>query len=100
MKQRRALLRKLKAVFRRWISPPVERVIIEINPIRRGWVNDFRVGNAGRCFRVVQTWVEKKIRRHVMRASARQGFGWKRWGTARISTALGVFADYRVQYGT
>jgi RNA-directed DNA polymerase len=44
IKQRTALLGKLKEVFRRWRSQPVRRVIAEINPILRGWVNYFRVG--------------------------------------------------------
>ena len=64
----------------------------------RGWVNYFRIGNAARCFDFVRAWVEKKVRRHMMRARDRQGFGWKRWSTAWIYTALGVFRDYRVQY--
>ena len=98
LKQRTALLRKLKAVFRRWRSQPVGQVIATINPILRGWVNYFRVGNAARCFGFVKEWVEKKVRRHMMRARGRRGFGWKRWSTARIYRGLGVFNDYRVQY--
>ncbi len=43
LKQRTALLRKLNETFRRWDSQPVGRVIAEINPILRGWVNYFRV---------------------------------------------------------
>ena len=97
IKQRTALLWKLKEVFQRWRSQPVAHVISVINPILRGWVNYFRVGNAARCFGFVKEWVEKKVRRHLMRARGRRGFGWKRWSTARIYTRLGVFNDYRVQ---
>lgn len=39
------------------------RVIAVINPILRGWVNDFRIGNAARCFTFVKDWVEKNQRR-------------------------------------
>jgi len=46
----------------------------------------------------VRAWVEQKVRRHLMRARGRRGFGWKRWSTAWIYRALGVFNDYRVQY--
>ncbi len=38
-KKRRALLRKLKETFRRFRSQPVSKVIEQINPILRGWVN-------------------------------------------------------------
>ena len=99
MKQRTALLRKLKEEFRRWDSQPVGRVIAVINPILRGWVNYFRIGNAARCFTFVKDWVEKKVRRHLMRARKRQGFGWRRWSRAWIYTTLGLFQDYRVTWG-
>ena len=98
LKKRTALLRKLQEVFRRWRSQPVRRVIAVINPIQRGWVNYFRVGNAARCFSIVRSWVERKVRRHMMRARGRRGFGWKRWSRAWLHTTLGLFADYRVQY--
>jgi RNA-directed DNA polymerase len=98
MRQRTALLRKLKEVFRRLDSQPTAQVVAVINPILRGWVNYFRVGNAARCFKFVKVWVETKVRRHMMRARGRQGFGWKRWSTAWVYTVLGVFDDYRVRY--
>jgi len=98
MRQRTALLQKLKEVFRRLDSQPIARVIAVINPILRGWVNYFRIGNAARCFGFVRQWVERKIRRHMMRARGCRGFGWKRWSKAWIYTVLGVFRDYRVQY--
>jgi RNA-directed DNA polymerase len=96
--KRTALLHELKAVFRRSRSQPVEALIAEINPKLRGWVNYFRIGHASRCFAFVRQWVEKKVRRHLMRARNRRGFGWTRWSTAGFYDALGLFADYRVRY--
>src|SRR5439155_224788 len=97
-KARTALLRELKEAFRRFRSQPVERLIAEINPKLRGWVNYFRIGHASRCFAVVRLWVERRVRRHLMTARNRRGFGWKRWSTAWLHTTLGLFADYRVRY--
>ena len=98
MKARTALLQKLKEVFRRHNSQPVDRVIYLINPILRGWVNYFRVGHASRCFGYIKDWVEKKIRRHQMRASNRCGFGWKRWNRDWFYRNLGLYNDYKVRY--
>jgi RNA-directed DNA polymerase len=97
-KARTALLRELKEVFRRSQSQPVDRLIAEINPKLRGWVNYFRIGHATRCFTFVRTWVEKRVRRHLMTARNRRGFGWKRWSTAWLHDTLGLFGDYRVRY--
>lgn len=96
LKKRTALLRKLKEIFRRYVSQPVGRVIELINPILRGWVHYFAVGDSSRCFSYIKLWVEKKVRRHLMRARKRQGFGWKRWSTPWLYNTLGMFQDYRV----
>lgn len=98
MKARIALLRKLKDVFRRHDSQPVDRVIYLINPILRGWANYFRVGNSSKCFGYVKDWVEKKIRRHLMHARKRRGFGWNRWSRAWFYGTLGLFNDYGVRH--
>ena len=50
LKKRTALLRKLKEIFRRYQSQPIDRVIALINPILRGWVRYFAVGDASRCW--------------------------------------------------
>jgi RNA-directed DNA polymerase len=97
LKKRTALLRKLKEIFRRHQSQPIDRVIYLINPILRGWVRYFAVGDASRCFGFIKDWVEKKVRRHLMRARKRRGFGWKRWSRQWLYQRLGLFNNYRVQ---
>ena len=96
LKKRTALLQKLRDIFRRFQSQPVGRVVELINPILRGWVNYFAVGHASRCFGFVRDWVEKKVRRHLMRARGRQGFGWDRWSKRWLYDRLGLFNEYRV----
>ena len=98
MKARTALLRELKDVFRRHQSQPVDRVVYLINPILRGWVNYFRVGNSSKCFGYIKDRVEKKIRRHLMHARKRRGFGWNRWNRAWFYDTLGLFNDYGVRH--
>jgi RNA-directed DNA polymerase len=96
LKKRTALLLKLKEIFQRYVSQPVGRVIELINPILRGWVQYFAVGDSSRCFSYIKLWVEKKIRRHLMRARKRTGFGWKRWSKQWLYNTLGLFNEYRV----
>ncbi len=96
MKKRTELLRKLKGIFRRSVSQPLRGVIDQINPILRGWVNYFAIGNSSRCFSYIRLWVEKKIRRLLAKARQRDGFGWKRWSSRGSYEGLGLFSEYRV----
>jgi len=97
LKKRTALMRTIKDVFRRYHSQPVTRVVELINPVLRGWVNYFAVGHSSRCFQLIKRWVELKIRRHLMRARKRGGFGWKRWSTRWLYANLRLFNSYRVR---
>ncbi|MGF6935687.1 RNA-directed DNA polymerase [Paraburkholderia sp. UCT70] len=94
LKKRTALLRKLKEVFRRYQSQPVDRVVQPINPVLRGWVNYFAVGHSSECFSFIKDWVEKKIRRHMGRSRNRRGFGWKRWSRRWLYDELKLFNGY------
>jgi RNA-directed DNA polymerase len=97
LKKRTALQQRLKAVFRRYRSQPVERVISQINPVLRGWVNYFAVGHSSECFNFIQDWVEKKVRRHLMHARQRMGFGWTRWSRRWLYDTHKLFNGYRVR---
>lgn len=98
MAARTKLLGNIKEVFRLHGSQPLDRVIYLINPILRGWTNYFRVGNSGRCFTYVKDWVEKKARRHLMRARKLKGFGWERWNRRWLYQMLGLYSDYKIRY--
>lgn len=98
LKSRTKLLQKLKDVFRRYKALPIGIVIATINPILRGWVNYFRIGNSSKCFGYVKVWVERKVRRQMQRARLKQGFGWKRWSREFIYRNLRLYNDYRIRY--
>lgn len=98
MKKRTGLLRKITRIFREQRSQPLEDIVVLINPILRGWVNYFAIGNSSRCFRYVSGWVVRKVRRHLMRARQRPGFGWKRWSNAWLYERFGLFGDYRIHF--
>jgi RNA-directed DNA polymerase len=96
LKKRTALLDKLKDIFRCFQSQPIGRVVALINPILRGWVRYFAIGDSSRCFGYIKDWVEKKVRRHLMRARGLRGFGWDRWSRRWLYEHLGLFEGYRV----
>jgi RNA-directed DNA polymerase len=97
LKKRTELLGKLREIFRQYRSQPLKLVVDAINPILRGWVTYFAIGHSSRCFGFVKNWVEKKVRRHLMRARKRRGFGWDRWTTQWLYGTLGLFSGYRIR---
>jgi len=97
IKSRKTLTTKLKAEFRRLRSQPIKRVLDQINPILRGWVSYYRIGNSAKCFGYVKDWVEKKVRRHLMQARGYKGFWWTKWSRDKIYE-MGLFNDYQIRY--
>jgi RNA-directed DNA polymerase len=69
-----------------------------VNPIVRGWVNYFRVGNSSRELDTVRTGVERKVRRFAVKKLKRKGFGWTRWSSVVVYRSWGLYDDYRVRY--
>jgi RNA-directed DNA polymerase len=96
-KKRKELTEKISRIFSWNRSQPVAKVVKAINPVLRGWVNYFRVGNSSRTFTYIRCWIDKKLRRHMMRARKRKGFGWKRWSSEWIIRVLGLFDDYQIR---
>ena len=94
VKKRTALLRKLKDMFRRYQSQPVDLVVKLINPILCGWVNYFAVGHSSEFFSFIR---RKEVRRHMGWAQNRKGFGWKRWSRRWLYETLRLFNGYRVR---
>ena len=94
--KRTGLLKKLRKKMRSYRSQPVTKMIKEINPIIRGWVNYFRIGNSSRTFQFIKDWIYKKVRRHLMRQRKRKGFGWSRWSRDWIYEKLGLYSEYRI----
>jgi RNA-directed DNA polymerase len=89
-------MEKIRDVFKRHVSQPLTRVRDQINPILRGWVQYYKIGHSSRTFGYVKDWLTKKIRRHLMRAKGKRGFGWKQWSTKELFARHKIFSDFKV----
>ncbi len=98
MKSRVKLTQKISEICRRNRSRPVKELISKMNPVLRGWVNYFRVGNSAETFWCIRHWVEWKVRRHMMRARERRGIGWNKWDSQWLYDVLGLYNDYGIRY--
>lgn len=93
-----AVLRQVRDTLRVSQHLPMQVAVANVNPIVRGWVNYFRVGNSSQAFLKVKDQVERKVRRFAAKKSKRSGFGWKRWSSDVVYGTWGLFGDYRVVY--
>jgi hypothetical protein len=69
---------------------PAERVEV-LNPILRGWCGYFNQGPVVRAYRVVRRYVERRLRRWLMRREQRSGTGYKRYPDRYLYEDLGLF---------
>ena len=73
MKKRKENGRKVKAVLKAHHDKALKEVIQAVNAVVRGWVNYFRIGNSNDTFGKVKYFLEKKVRRFVMKRKGRKG---------------------------
>lgn len=91
-----SLLRQVRDTLRASRDLSVQAAVARVNPILRGWVNYFRVGNSSQAFAKVAYHVERKVRRFAAQQSKREGFGWKRWSSEVVYGMWSLFPDYRL----
>lgn len=96
--KRKFILGKVKEVIRENWNEKLPVAVKRINPVIRGWVNYFRIGNSTKTFSYVRWSVEKKVRRFVRKKQKRPGYGWKKWSRKVPYRDWGLFDDYQVRY--
>ncbi|VTR93098.1 RNA-directed DNA polymerase (Reverse transcriptase) OS=mine drainage metagenome GN=B2A_12249 PE=4 SV=1: RVT_1: GIIM [Gemmata massiliana] len=69
---------------------PAERVEV-LNPILRGWCGYFNQGPVVRVYRAVRAYIERRLRRWLMRREQRRGTGYKRYPGRYLDEELGLF---------
>jgi len=95
-----AVLRKVRDTLRINRHLSVQAAVAQVNPVLRGWVNYFKVGNSSQAFNKVKYHVERKVRRFAAKQRKRTGFGWKRWSSDVVYGSWGLFRDYRLMYAS
>jgi RNA-directed DNA polymerase len=92
------VIRKVRDTLRISGHLSVQQAVARVNPIVRGWVNYFRIGNSSREFDTVRDAVEHKVRRFAVKKRNRKGFGWTRWSSDVVYGSWGLFDDYQIRY--
>jgi len=87
-----ALIRsKIKAATgRNQVSRPVSAVVVDLNPVLRGWGNHFRWGNSARKFAAIDSYVHQRLAILASNKEVRRGRNWKKRFTYSWVRSLGV----------
>lgn len=76
----------------------VEQVIGELNPVIRGWVNYFRIGNSSRKFGKIRLYAANKVRKFMRRREKKSGYGYKEYPDIYLYERIGLYRDYRLSW--
>ena len=79
---RRAMERvreRIKAITspRPRLLEPLQHLIVELNPVLRGWAVYFRVGNSSRHFTQIDRYVHERLALFLSKKACRSGRNWK-----------------------
>ena len=97
-KARKAVYEKVREVTDPLTPVKTIDIVGKVNRLIRGWVNYFRIGHASLWFKKLQQYVEKKVRKVIMRKRHKSGYGWKGIKKEYLYRDLGLYNDYRVSW--
>jgi len=76
----------------RWrLQQPLQRLIGELNPLLRGWGAYFRVGNSGRHFVQIDSYVRERLTLFLSKQAHRSGRQWQQRYPWAYYQRLGVY---------
>jgi len=85
----RSIRRRIKYFTKRRAPVPPDEFIGNINQVVRGWVNYYRHTNASEAFRMLQRFINTRLRRYLTFRSKGRGFGWKKFPNKKLY-AMGI----------
>jgi group II intron reverse transcriptase/maturase len=76
---------------RRWNSTTIEKRVLEVNRIVRGWCGYFNQGPVTRAYILVRRYTERRLRRWLMRKHKRRGTGYRQYPDRYLYEVQGLY---------
>jgi RNA-directed DNA polymerase len=89
---RRLLQRIQEATTPRWHDTDPKQRVTWINRLLRGWAAYFNQGPVLRTYGLVRQYVERRVRRWLMRRSGQRGTGYRQYSDEYLYETLGLFS--------
>lgn len=75
----------------RWNSLPVEKRVVELNALLRGWSGYFNQGRVIRAYRIIRRYTERRLRRWLIRRTGKRGTGYRQYPDEYLYGTLGLY---------
>lgn len=91
-KSLRKLLRRIHdETSSHWNWQTADQKVFTLNRLLRGWCGYFNQGPVTQAYRLTRQYLERRVRRWLMRREKRRGTGYKRYPDAYLYKQLGLF---------
>ena len=97
-KAEKAIKEKVRKIANPARPIKVGRMVAELNPVIRGWVNYFRVANSSKKFEKIKLYTVQKVRKFMRRRRGKSGYGYKEYPEEFLYRRLGLYRDYAVSW--
>lgn len=76
---------------RQWNLDPVEKRVVELNAILRGWSGYFNQGRVIRAYWIIQQYTARRLRRWLIRRQGKRGTGYRQYPDEYLYETLGLY---------
>ncbi|MBE0479203.1 group II intron reverse transcriptase/maturase [Candidatus Aerophobetes bacterium] len=97
-KAENSIREKIKKITNPHRPVKVEKIIEELNPVLRGWVNYFKIANSSKKFGKIRLYTANKVRKFIRRRKNKSGYGYKWYSDGYLYNGLGLHRDYRLSW--
>ena len=97
-KAERNIINRVKEIVDYRKTADIDKVIKELNPVIRGWVNYYKIGNSSKKFGKIKDYTGKRVRKYMRKKRQRCGYGYKEYPTSYLYGQLGLFNNYKVEW--
>lgn len=97
-KAERAIREKIRKITNPLRPIKEDRIIKELNPVIRGWVNYFKIANSSKKFGKIRLYTANKVRKFMRRRRGKSGYGYKRYSDDYLYKRLGLYRNYRLRW--
>jgi RNA-directed DNA polymerase len=97
-KAEKNILRKVKEITDRKRTQDIGEIVKELNPVLRGWVNYYKIGNSSKKFGKVKDYTGKRVRKYMRKKRQKFGYGYREYPKTYLYQKLGLYNNYRVEW--